>query len=72
MSSFSYNDIIYQQKFGYPMGALISPITADLAIMFVLENKVLRNIPVYVPLYVRYVDDIFIYAPVESHQQFIT
>lgn len=56
---FTFNDNIYKQTFGTPMGSPLSPIIADL-VMQDLENKALYKIGFKLPLYYRYVDDILL------------
>ena len=54
---FEYENVIYRQKYGLPMGANVSGI---LAILFMdsIEKRVILNRPI--GLYARYVDDIFL------------
>ncbi|XP_039312984.1 uncharacterized protein LOC120359472 [Solenopsis invicta] len=61
---FTFNNKIYKQTFGVPMGSPLSPVIADI-VMQDLESKVLNNINVILPFYVRYVDDIALAAPTE-------
>lgn len=61
-SIITYQKRIYKQIFGCPMGNPLSPIIADLALMFV-EEKIFCNLNIDLPLYVRYVDDTLILAP---------
>ena len=44
------------------MGSPLSPILADLVIQ-VLENHILSNINIDIPVYYRYVDDILLVVP---------
>ncbi|XP_039311305.1 uncharacterized protein LOC120359071 [Solenopsis invicta] len=48
------------------MGSPLSPVIADI-VMQDLESKVLNNINVILPFYVRYVDDIALAAPTEAN-----
>jgi len=50
---FTFNDIIYKQTYGTPMGSPLSPILADL-VMQDLESNVLNSINVQLPLCRRY------------------
>jgi len=59
---FSFNNMIYKQKFGIPMGSPLSPIIADM-VMENLEVRVLGNLNIQLPFYCRYVDDILLAAP---------
>jgi len=59
---FKFNDKIYRQTFGAPMGSPLSPIVADL-IMQELESHTLKNLSFIPPFYTRYVDDIALAAP---------
>lgn len=59
---FTFNEKIYKQKFGTPMGSPLSPILADL-VMRELEKRALDKIWFHIPLYYRYVDDIILAAP---------
>jgi len=54
---FTFNNKIYKQKFGTPMGSPLSPIIADLVLQD-LERRTLEIFGVEVPFYFRYVDDI--------------
>jgi len=59
---FQFNNKIYQQIFGTPMGSPLSPILADLVLQD-LEEKAITRLPIPLPLYFRYVDDIVLAAP---------
>jgi len=54
---FTFNNIIYKQTYGTPMGSPLSPIIADI-VMQDLETNVLNSINIHLPFYYRYVDDI--------------
>ena len=54
---FIFNDTIYQQTYGTPMGSPLSPIIADI-VMQDLESKSLNLLNFKPPFYIRYVDDI--------------
>jgi len=62
---FSFDNIIYKQIFGTPMGSPLSPIVADLVLQD-LEISAMNKLPSYLPLYYRYVDDILLAAPVDQ------
>jgi len=59
---FTFNNVIYKQTFGTPMGSPLSPIIADL-VMQDLENTCLDRINHQLTFYFRYVDDIVMAAP---------
>lgn len=59
---FTFNNIIYKQTFGTPMGSPLSPIIADL-VMQDLEETVFKSMNKKISLYFRYVDDIILTAP---------
>jgi len=59
---FTFNNIIYQQTFGTPMGSPLSPIIADI-VMQDLEACCLRNANCHLSFYFRYVDDIVMATP---------
>ena len=61
-TSFKFNDRFYKQVFGSPMGSPLSPILADI-VMDDLETFCLNSVEFNVPLYFRYVDDIFSIVP---------
>lgn len=60
---FTFNNIIYKQIFGSPMGSPLSPIIADIT-MQDIEIKALNRIKYPLPIYFRYVDDILIALPI--------
>ena len=60
---FIFNNIIYQQTFGTPMGSPLSPIIADIVLQD-LEEMMLTFLPCQVSFYYRYVDDIACAIPV--------
>jgi len=59
---FKFNETIYKQIFGTPMGSPLSPIIAEI-VMRDLEELALHSLPFEIPVYFRYVDDIFIATP---------
>lgn len=61
---FKFNNIIYKQTFGSPMGSPLSPVMADIVLQD-LEEKALLRLPLNLPIYFRYVDDIITAIPVE-------
>jgi len=59
---FTFNERIYKQTFGAPMGSPLSPIIADLALRN-LESHILKNLSFKPAFYIRYVDDIALLVP---------
>jgi len=59
---FVFNNKIYRQTFGTPMGSPLSPIIANLVLQD-LEEKALQTINCDISFYYRYVDDILLSAP---------
>jgi len=62
---FTFNDSIYQQTYGTPMGSPLSPIIADIVLQD-LEDKALANLKFTPSFYVRYVDDVALCVPSAS------
>ncbi|XP_046737536.1 uncharacterized protein LOC124406224 [Diprion similis] len=52
-SIFKFNDTIYSQTFGLPMGSPLSPILADI-VMDDLESCCIKKLPFTLPFYYRY------------------
>ncbi|EFN64378.1 hypothetical protein EAG_07261, partial [Camponotus floridanus] len=61
---FTFNEKIYRQSHGTPMGSQLSPIIADI-VMQDIESRALNTINFKLPLYFRFVDDIFTVVPAE-------
>jgi len=59
---FSFDNQIYKQNYGTPMGSPLSPIIADI-VMQDLEREVLETFDFDIPFYYRYVDDIMLAVP---------
>jgi len=59
---FTFNNIVYKQTHGTPMGSPLSPVIAD-AVMQDLETACLDRISCRLTFYYRYVDDIVMAAP---------
>lgn len=68
---FTFDNTIYRQTFGSPMGSPLSPVIADL-ILCDLEERALEQIPFPIPIYYRYVDDILIAAPRDSFNEILS
>ena len=59
---FQFNDTLYKQKFGLPMGSPISPVLACLYLEF-LESGSFNKILPRTSTYLRYIDDVLIIYP---------
>jgi len=59
---FIFDNRMYRQKFGTPMGSPLSPIIADL-VMEYIEERALEGLETEVSFYYRYVDDIIMAVP---------
>ena len=59
---FKFNDQLYRQIKGCPMGSPLSPNFANL-FMQALEDDILKSCPVPIKFYKRYVDDCFVILP---------
>jgi len=70
-SYFKFNNKIYKQIFGTPMGSSLSPIIAEI-IMRDLETLALNSLSYHIPLYYRYVDDILIAIPNNHIEETLT
>ncbi|XP_071580549.1 uncharacterized protein [Temnothorax nylanderi] len=60
----SFNNRIYKQIFGSPMGSPLSPIIADITLQDI-EEKAIPLLPFHVTVFRRYVDDVIMAAPPE-------
>ena len=67
-SFFKFNNTVYQQTFGTPMGSPLSPIIADLVLQD-LEEKALQSLDFPVLFYCRYVDDVVCSVPSDKIEQ---
>jgi len=59
---FTFNNVIYQQTYGTPMGSPLSPVIADIVVQD-LESIALNSIGIDLRFYFRYVDDILLVSP---------
>ena len=59
---FTFNNVIYQQTYGTPMGSPLSPVIADIVVQD-LESVALNSIGMDLKFYFRYVDDILLVSP---------
>ncbi|KMQ88038.1 reverse transcriptase [Lasius niger] len=59
---FTFDNVCYQQTFGTPMGSPLSPVIADITLQD-LETRAFEILPVNLPFFYRYVDDIVLAAP---------
>lgn len=60
---FVFDNVVYKQTYGTPVGLPLSPIIADIVLQDI-ENEALNRIDIQLPFYYRYVDDIVSTAPV--------
>ncbi|XP_045462556.1 uncharacterized protein LOC123672495 [Harmonia axyridis] len=66
-SYFCFNGQFYRQIFGFGMGNCVSQICCDI-VMVKLQDYCLSRLPFSVPIFKRYVDDIFTSVPVNTEQ----
>src|SRR5436190_1071509 len=62
---FTFNNTIYQQTFGTPMGSPLFPIIADI-VMQDVENNALELLRIKLPFFLKYVDNIVCAIPNNS------
>jgi len=68
---FHFNNCVYRQTFGAPMGSPLSPVIADL-ILQRLESTILNDITYKPIFYYRYVDDIALAVPFSQLNSLLT
>ncbi|XP_011338800.2 uncharacterized protein LOC105280186 [Ooceraea biroi] len=64
-TSFQFNGVCYEQIFGSSMGSPLSPIVADM-VLDNLETKCISSLDFELPVFYRYVDDVFTILPVDK------
>ena len=69
-TKFEFNGKFYKQKFGTPIGSVISPMMAEI-VMEDLEKTVFDSLEFFVPFYFRYVDDTLLCVPLDKLQKLI-
>ena len=69
-TKFKFNGKFYKQKFGTPIGSVISPMLAEI-VMEDLEKTVFERLEFVVPFYFRYVDDTLLCVPLDKLQTVI-
>lgn len=68
---FVYNKKIYQQIYGLGMGNCMSPVCSDI-VMSELQNICLHKLSFDVPIFLRYVDDIFLSVPANKTDELLS
>jgi len=63
---FKFNGKIYRQTFGTLIGSPLFPVLADIVLQDI-EKRAISRIPISIPFYFRYVDDILFAAPPSVH-----
>ena len=66
-TKFKFNGKFYKQKFGTPIGSVISPMLAEI-VMQDLERSVFERLGFVLPFYFRYVDDTLLCVPLDKLQ----
>ena len=69
-TKFKLNGKFYKQKFGTPIGSVISPMLAEI-VMEDLEKNVFERLQFVVPFYFRYVGDTLLCVPLDKLQKVI-
>jgi len=62
----AFNEKIYRQTFGTPIGSPLSPVLADIVLQNI-EERAISRISISIPFYFKYVDDILLAAPPLFH-----
>ncbi|KMQ82308.1 hypothetical protein RF55_23426 [Lasius niger] len=68
---FAFDGRFYEQIFGSPMGSPLSPVLADM-VMDDLETQRLSSLNFTVPIYYRFVDDVFAIVPRTKIDEIVT
>lgn len=68
---FSFNNTIYKQTHGTPMGSPLSPVIADITLQD-LELKAVNILKFNILFYVRYVDNIALSFPKDKFGEVLT
>ena len=69
-TKFKFNGKFYKQKFGNPIGSVISPMVSEI-VMEDLERTVCERLGFIVHFYFRYVDDSLLCVPLDKMQKVI-
>ena len=69
-TKFKFNGKFYKQKFGTPIGSVISPMLAEI-VMEDFEKTVFERLEFVVPFYFRYFDDTLLCVPLDKLQKVI-
>ena len=67
---FSFNDTIYSQKFGCPMGSNLSPVLANVVISDLLHKSIPR-LTFQLPFIYQYVDDLIMSIPEDREDEIL-
>lgn len=68
---FQFNNIMYTQNFGCPMGSPCAPVLADLCLEYLLD-EVIPKLPFQIPFLFKYVDDHLLAVPRNSLHLILT
>ncbi|GAB1867929.1 Reverse transcriptase domain-containing protein [Camponotus japonicus] len=68
---FAFDGRFYEQIFGSPMGSPLSPVLADM-VMDDLETQCLSSLNFTVPIYYKFIDDVFAIVPRTKIDEILT